>query len=467
MIEDNKSTLIATFTQLKSQFNQMPSPAIDKRLRLLSEIKTKLLQLQDQFVIAADKDFGGRSRFDTVIADIMPCINSIDYISKHIHKWSRTQRRFAGAQWLPSTARVEVVPKGVVGVIAPWNYPIQLAVVPVITALAAGNKVMLKLSEFTPQVNQVIRSLFKGLEDEVSVIEGGPEIASTFTQQPFDHLLFTGSTAVGKKVMAAAAQNLTPVTLELGGKSPVIVLEDTDVDAAAMSILMGKLSNSGQICVAPDYVLVHESQYDALISALKKGYENVYKPKVGLNNQTAIINDTQHQRLRHIIEDAKEKGAQVWQAEPIKDNRQLPLHLITHVDKTMQVMQEELFGTVLPILKVASLHEAIAFIREDTTPLASYLFTQSESAINKAARELATGTLAINETIVHVAVESLPFGGLGHSGMGQYHGEEGFYTFSHKKPVLQSRNTKWRNKMLLTHSKLLTKPLEWLFLRKK
>ncbi|MEJ6476206.1 aldehyde dehydrogenase family protein [Pseudoalteromonas piscicida] len=467
MIEDNKSTLIATFTQLKSQFNQMPYPAIDKRLRLLSEIKTKLLQLQDQFVIAADKDFGGRSRFDTVIADIMPCINSIDYISKHIHKWSRTQRRFAGAQWLPSTARVEVVPKGVVGVIAPWNYPIQLAIVPVITALAAGNKVMLKLSEFTPQVNQVIRSLFKGLEDEVSVIEGGPEIASTFTQQPFDHLLFTGSTAVGKKVMAAAAQNLTPVTLELGGKSPVIVLEDTDVDAAAMSILMGKLSNSGQICVAPDYVLVHESQYDALISALKKGYENVYKPKVGLNNQTAIINDTQHQRLRHIIEDAKEKGAQVWQAEPIKDNRQLPLHLITHVDKTMQVMQEELFGTVLPILKVASLHEAIAFIREDTTPLASYLFTQSESAINKAARELATGTLAINETIVHVAVESLPFGGLGHSGMGQYHGEEGFYTFSHKKPILQSRNTKWRNKMLLTHSKLLTKPLEWLFLRKK
>lgn len=467
MIEDNTSTLIATFTQLKSRFNQDPYPALEKRLRLLAEIKARILQRQDQLVEAADQDFGTRSRFDTVIADIMPCINSIDYIAKHLRKWSKVQHRSPGAQWLPSKAKIEIVPKGVLGVIAPWNYPIQLAIVPVITALAAGNKVMLKLSEFTPNVNAVIRAIFKGLDNEVCVIEGGPDIATTFTEQPFDHLLFTGSTAVGKKVMAAAAKNLTPVTLELGGKSPVIVLDDADISAAAMSVLMGKLSNSGQICVAPDYVLVHEEKYDAFIAELEQHYEKTYKTKVGVKNQTSIINDRQFQRLNDIIIDAKSKGANVWQAEPACDNRQLPLHIITHVNKSMWVMQEELFGTILPILKISDLNDAINYIREDTTPLASYLFTQSQVAMNKVSKELATGTLAINETIVHVVVESLPFGGLGHSGMGQYHGEEGFYTFSHKKPILQSNNTKWRNKMLLSHSKLLTKPLEWLFLRRK
>lgn len=466
MIEDNTSNLIATFTQLKSQFHQEPYPAIEKRLRLLRDVKSRMLKLQAQFVAAADKDFGKRSRFDTLIADIMPCVNAIDYISKHLPRWSRSKRRFAGIQWLPSRAGIDIVPKGVIGVIAPWNYPIQLAIVPVITALAAGNKAMLKLSEFTPAVNKVIRTLFDGLDNEVSVIEGGPDIAAMFTEQPFDHLLFTGSTEVGKKVMAAAAKNLTPVTLELGGKSPVIVLDDADIDTAAMSILMGKLSNSGQICVAPDYVLVHHEQFDALVAALKRHYKKSYRPKVGLKNQTAIINERQFQRLNTIISDAKGKGANVWQAEPSQDNRQLPLHIVTEVDKSMRVLQEELFGPILPILKVANLQGAIAYIREDTTPLASYLFTQSSDAINKASRELAAGALAINETIIHVAVESLPFGGLGHSGMGQYHGEEGFYTFSHKKSVLHSKNTKWRNKMLLGHSKLLTKPLEWLYLRK-
>ncbi|MEI5637528.1 MULTISPECIES: coniferyl aldehyde dehydrogenase [unclassified Pseudoalteromonas] len=465
MIEDSKSALIATHTRLKNEFNQSPYPSLDERKRCLAVVKSQLLTLRDEFVAAANEDFGSRSEFDTLIADIMPSVTAIEYIERHLSKWMRKQKRAAGMTWLPSKASVEVVPKGVVGVIAPWNYPIQLALVPAITALAAGNKVMIKLSEFTPQVNQIMRRLFTEVEGQVQIVEGGPEVAATFTELPFDHLIFTGSTAVGKKVMTAAAKNLTPVTLELGGKSPVLVLEDANIDAAATSILMGKLSNSGQICVAPDYLLVDNKVKDKLLGAMKQQYASLYQAKGGFAKQTSIINQAQFDRLQGVIADAEQKGATIWRAESTSQGRKLPLHIITEVSDDMQVMQEELFGPILPVVGVDSLDDAITQIRTRSTPLASYLFTASQDSIDYVSKNLATGTLGINETIVQVAVESLPFGGLGYSGMGQYHGEEGFYTFSHKKSILQSGNSQWRNKLLLTHSKWLTKPLQWLFLR--
>ncbi|WP_440056699.1 coniferyl aldehyde dehydrogenase (plasmid) [Pseudoalteromonas sp. T1lg65] len=466
MIENTVTELHAQFTTFKTLFLQNPTPNADDRCALLDKLRIDILSRQDEFVSAATKDFGYRSEYDTLIADVMPCISHIRYLRNNLKNWLKPQSRFSGWSLLPTTARVEIQPKGVVGVIAPWNYPIQLAIVPVVTALAAGNKVLLKLSEYTPEVNSVIRKLFSPYREQVAVFEGETKLAEAFSLLPFDHLFFTGSTQVGRQVMISAAKNLTPVTLELGGKSPVIVTEKADLDKAAMSILMGKLTNAGQICVAPDYVLVHESVKQALVERLKKYYHSVYLRHVGLDHQTWIINDRQLSRLQGLVQDAQDKNATIWCAQTSEHERCLPLHIITDIDDSMTVMQEEIFGPLLPVKSVSSSDAAQDYVNSRPSPLACYVFSEDKAEISQLSKKLRCGTMAINETLLQVACESLPFGGFGESGMGQYHGKEGFVTLSHQRPILQSGNTTWRNKLLLAQSSLLMKPLKWLFLPK-
>lgn len=255
---------------LKVAFMHHPNSSVETRISLLKKIRTQLVAAEHDFISASNKDFGNRCTFDTQMADFMPVIGGLDHIIKHLKSWLKPSKRKVGIQFAPSKAHVEYVPKGVVGVISPWNYPIQLALMPVLTALAAGNRVMLKLSEYTPATNQVIKSVLEPFSDHCCVVEGGPAVAKSFSAIPFDHLFFTGSTEIGKHVMRAASNNLVPVTLELGGKSPIIVMDDVDIKHAARSIVFGKTANAGQICVAPDYLIVHEKCKSDLIAEIKK-----------------------------------------------------------------------------------------------------------------------------------------------------------------------------------------------------
>ncbi|CAH9061325.1 Coniferyl aldehyde dehydrogenase [Pseudoalteromonas sp. CIP111854] len=446
-------------------FTQHPYMDLSSRRDLLNTLKHALIEHQADLVAAADRDFNGRTEFDSVFGDIIPTISALDYMQAQLKSWMKPQKRASGLLLWPSKASVQYTPKGVVGVIAPWNYPIQLALLPVATAFAAGNRVMLKLSEFTPEVNQVIKKVFAHLLEHCTIVEGDHHVASAFSQLKFDHLFFTGATEVGKKVMASAAQNLVPVTLELGGKSPVLVADDADLTHAAKSILFGKLLNCGQICVAPDYVLVTKAQSEALIKQLKAQYTATYKLQENDKKLSSIINQKQFSRLLEALTDAKSNGATIWPL--MKDDypdQRMGLHLVINPSASMQVMQNEIFGPILPIVVVNNIDEALQHIELHERPLATYLFSNDKALIDKVSTTLRTGTLAINETVLQVTVEDLPFGGVGHSGMGQYHGKEGFITFSHAKSILHSNGkTKLRTHMMFKQSSLLIKLVKKLF----
>lgn len=474
MQAENISYLNQQLLTLKSSYLGQPFPSLDGRLELLNHLLTRLVESQQAFVVAADKDFNGRTDFDSQIGDILPTINGLKYQIKHLATWLRPDKRHSGIAMWPSKVWVQQVPKGVVGIIAPWNYPIQLALLPVFTALSAGNRVMLKLSEFTPHVNQEVKMLLADIKEHCVVVEGDHTIAAEFSSLTFDHLFFTGATDIGRKVMQSAATNLVPVTLELGGKSPVIVADDANIEHCAKSILLGKLTNAGQICVAPDYVLVTKKNKTVLIDALKKLYTSHYPHGKDDNKLSSIISEKQYARLHETLHDAQEKGAVVWpdiqHGESTVVNEKAPfrmgLYLITNPTQDMIALQNEIFGPVLPIIEVESVESALQYVELSQRPLASYLFTQSKTLQDKVSQSLRTGTLAINETILQVTIEDSPFGGVGHSGMGQYHGKEGFLTFSHGKSVLASdKVARVRTSLLLKQSKLLLDPLKALFLK--
>jgi coniferyl-aldehyde dehydrogenase len=440
-------------------FSNQPNPSIEARITLLKKIRAKLIQKENDLIAASNQDFGIRSKFDTQMADFMPVLGGIDHITKHLYKWLKPSKRKVSLQFMPSKAHVEYVPKGVVGVISPWNYPIQLALMPVVTALAAGNRVMLKVSEYTPATNKVIKDILEPFSDYCSVIEGGPVVAKNFSTLMFDHLFFTGSTEIGRHVMRAAANNLVPVTLELGGKSPVIVMDDADISHAARSIVFGKTANAGQICVAPDYLLVHESCKDELLREIKKHYMGQFKPNATGKELTAIINAQQFARLMSLIDDAAELGADIWCVDEMtnKEKNKLSLYLIDGIPDEARINNEEIFGPLLPIKTISNFDDVLKFVKTKPSPLAAYLFTKENSLIRCAEKQLLCGGLVINDTLLHVAVDDLPFGGVGASGIGQYHGKEGVLNLSHAKAVLKSHffaNT--RMKLLLSRSKLLT-----------
>lgn len=424
----------------------LPEPLALRKDRLTRAI-AMLVEQGPAFCAAVAEDFGGRSHDMTIMTDINPSISALKHARKHLTNWARPERRNSRFPLglLGSSSRVEYQPKGVVGVIAPWNFPIGMVMVPMAGILAAGNRAMVKPSEFTPRVTalfeEVVPRYFSS--HEIAVVSGGPEEGKAFSELPFDHIIFTGATGIGRHIMRAAAENLTPVTLELGGKSPVIVGQSANLDRLADRVTLGKMMNAGQICLAPDYLLVSDAQEPEVVEKIKASASAMYPTLVNNDDYTSIINDRHHARLTAYVEDARAKGASVEVVNPAGEDftaansRKMPLHIIRNVTDDMQVMQEEIFGPLLPVKTVASVDAAIDHVNANDRPLGLYYFGTDKAEERKILDRTISGGVTVNDVIFHVAMEDLPFGGVGPSGMGHYHGADGFKTFSHMKSVYQ------------------------------
>ncbi|KRG85438.1 MULTISPECIES: coniferyl aldehyde dehydrogenase [Stenotrophomonas] len=405
-------------------------------LRLRQALKRRLEAMAQ--AIAAD--FGHRSLHESRIADGMAVLNEIDHLRRHLRRWMKPRRVGVGWRFLPARAEIRAEPVGVVGVISPWNYPVNLALIPLATAIAAGNHVYLKPSEHTPRTSAFLRELLAEVfpDGRVALAEGGAEVAAAFAALPFDHLVFTGSTAVGRKVMAAAAPNLTPLTLELGGKSPAIVCDDYPLELAAARLATGKWFNGGQTCIAPDYVLVGAARRDALVQALRTQVRARYgQVLAGNEDYSRIINAGQYARLQGYVDDARARGLEVielGQADPAQ--RLFPPTLVLEPGDDATVMQEEIFGPVFPIRSVRSLDEAIDYVNAHDRPLALYPFSHDRAQVERILRATLAGGVCVNDTLFHFAINDLPFGGIGPSGMGAYHGRAGFDAMSKQLPIL-------------------------------
>jgi len=394
----------------------------------------------ERFVAAIDADFGHRSAHETRLLELFPSLEAIRHARSHVGAWMKPQRKSASIWFRPGRARVILQPLGVIGIMVPWNYPLLLAVSPLAAALAAGNRVLIKMSEFTPRTGELLAELVAKYfaEDDVAVVLGDAAVGADFARLPFDHLLFTGSTRVGHDIMRMAADNLTPVTLELGGKSPAIVGPDYPLEKAAERIMVGKLMNAGQTCIAPDYVLVPAGREQAFVAAARAVVAKCYPALATTPDYTSIINDRHYQRLLGYVADAQARGAGIeplsaTAADPTR--RMLPPLALLNVDDGMQVMQDEIFGPLLPVLPYRDLDAAIAYVNQRPRPLALYSFENDAGRRDRVLNETIAGGVTVNDTILHIAQENLPFGGVGPSGMGHYHGIEGFKTFSKQKAV--------------------------------
>ena len=395
---------------------------------------------------AVQTDFGVRSLQLTEIADLFVLRSLLSHTLKSLPKWMKPQKVSTPIYLLPGSAYLQRQPLGVVGVVAPWNYPVQLALGPVITALAAGNRVMLKPSELTPATSALMAELLGKAfaPDELCVVLGDGQLAAEFSSLPFDHLFFTGSTAVGRIVAKAAAANLTPTTLELGGKSPCIIDASCDLDAAAIKIAHGKLLNAGQTCIAPDYVLLPKGKEAAFGHAFAQAVAKLFPTISGNPDYAAIITPRHHERLQAMLAAAEQGGAKLQVINTggeATEHRQMPPVLVFDVPADAQLMQEEIFGPVLPVLPYDSLSDAIGYINARPRPLALYWFGTDSAARDKVLAQTVSGGVTVNDTLMHIAHENLPFGGVGESGWGSYHGEAGFLRLTMQKPVLVQ--SKW------------------------
>jgi len=422
--------------------------------------KAKLIKLGkaiedhvDEFRKAISDDFGHRAFEETTIAELLVIKGGINHALKHTPKWMRVRKAPTALQYKPASNRIVPQPLGVIGIISPWNYPLQLAIMPLIGALGAGNRAMIKPSEYTPRLADLLKRVLGTIfnDDEVFVATGGVEVAQAFSALPFDHLVFTGSTSVGRIVAQAAAKNLTPVTLELGGKSPTIIDESANMDIAVGRITNGKLLNAGQTCVAPDYVLMPQSKINDFSAALIAKAESFYPTFAGNDDYTSIIADSHYARLQDLLEDAENKGARIQVAgdddkQQLAKERRVPLTVVTQTTPEMKIMQEEIFGPLLPIVACETLDDSIEYVQSHERPLALYWFGEDKAKRERVLTETISGGVSINETAWHVVQEDIPFGGVGPSGMGAYHGEAGFQSFSHMKGVyLQSRFSQGKN----------------------
>ena len=428
-----------TLARLRSAW-QGKRPDYQQRRDDLQRLREALKQRLEEMAETIGADFGQRSRHESLIADGMTVLNEIDHLRSHLRKWMKPRRVGVGWRFWPARAEIRSEPVGVVGVIAPWNYPVNLALIPLATAIAAGNHVYLKPSEHTPNTTSFLRSLLAEVfpADRVAVAAGGAEVAGAFAALPFDHLVFTGSTAVGRKVMAAAAPNLTPLTLELGGKSPAIVCADFPLEQAAARLATGKWFNGGQTCIAPDYVLIDEGRAPALAEALREQVRARYGTLADSADYTRIINDGQYARLQGYLEDARARGLQVLPlGENGKDGERLfaPTVVLEPGDDA-RVMQEEIFGPILPIKSYRNLDEAISYVNAHDRPLSLYPFSHDRGKVEKILRSTLAGGVTVNDTVLHFGINNLPFGGIGPSGMGAYHGRAGFDALSKALPIL-------------------------------
>ena len=435
----------------RADFLQEGAVSVETRIDRLDRGIDALVRYADQLSEAVNSDFSCRPREITLLTDVGASITPMKHARKHLRKWMKGQKRptVFPLNLLGGRSRIEYQPLGVVGIIAPWNFPVSMVFAPLSGALAAGNRAMIKPSEFTPATSAVLETMIKDAynPNEVAIFTGGPEVGEAFSRLALDHLLFTGATSVARHIMAAAARNLVPVTLELGGKSPVIISRSADIEKSLDRIMLGKTMNAGQICLAPDYLLVPEEKLHEVIAAAQKSVANMY-PKLLDNEQyTSVVNERHYQRLTGYLAEAEERGVKTIAINPAGEDfsqqqgtHKIPPTLVPEPPEDLKVLQEEIFGPLLPIRTYREFGETIDYINSKPRPLAAYYFGTDAAEQQAAETRTTSGGMCINDVIMHIMQEDLPFGGVGPSGMGSYHGLEGFRTFSHAKSIYRQTN---------------------------
>lgn len=427
-------------------------PSAEKRVEWLDKAIDLLVTHGDALNDAMCADFGHRSKDQSNLTDIAGSIGALKFAKANLAKWMKPEKRKVEFPLglMGSKAEIQYQPKGVIGVISPWNFPVNLTFTPLAGVFAAGNRCMIKPSEFTEATSELMKKLIaEYYSDEVcAVVTGGPDVGAEFTKLPFDHILFTGATSIAHHVMRAAADNLVPLTLELGGKSPVILGRSADLQKAANRIMAGKTLNAGQICLAPDYAFVPKEKTGDFVAAATRAVETMYASGLKDNDDyTSVINQRHYDRIRGYVEDARAKGAEVIEINPKGENfdqqphHKIPPTIIVDPGDDLKVMQDEIFGPILPVKSYGDTKDAVAYINAHPRPLGLYYFGDDDAEKSFVLNNTTSGGVTVNDVIFHVAQEDLPFGGVGPSGMGAYHGREGFYEFSHKKAVYtQTKN---------------------------
>jgi coniferyl-aldehyde dehydrogenase len=423
---------------------ELPVSVEVRRDRLTRAIRM-LVENAEAFCTALSDDFGHRSREQSMLTDIIASIRTLKHARKQVTRWAKPERRPLQFPLglLGAKAEVQYQPKGVVGVIAPWNFPVNLAMGPLAGIFAAGNRAMVKTSEFTPKTAALFEEVVGRYFDpaELVFVSGGPEVGREFSALPFDHLIFTGATAIGRHILHAAADNLTPVTLELGGKSPTIIGRSADIAQATERVAIGKMLNAGQICLAPDYLLVPEDKEEAVIGGLRNAASAMYPKLLDNADYTAVVNERHHVRLQGYLDDARAKGGEVIEVNPAGEDfaasngTKMPLFIVRNPTEDMAVMQDEIFGPVLPVKRYGRIEDAIDFVNGRDRPLGLYYFGTDAAEQRTVLERTISGGATVNDVIFHISAEELPFGGIGPSGMGAYHGHDGFKTFSHARAV--------------------------------
>jgi coniferyl-aldehyde dehydrogenase len=441
------TAMLATLNAQRSAFTAELPVSVAARKDRLKRLAAMTVENAERLVQAMSHDFGHRSRGQSLISDISGGVLQAKYALKHVDRWVRPEKRPLPFPMglLGARAWVEYQPKGVVGVIAPWNFPVQLTVGPLAGALAAGNRAMVKSSEITPSVAALFEEIGPKYFDatEVAFFSGGPQAGQAFASLPFDHIIFTGATAIGRHILHAAADNLVPVTLELGGKSPTILGRSADIAIATDRIATGKMMNAGQICLAPDYMFVPEESETAVVDGFRKAVTGMYPTLLNNPDYTSVVNDRHHVRLAGYLDDARAKGAEVIEINPgnedfaASNGNKMPLSIVLNATDDMAVMRNEIFGPILPIMRYRAIDEAIDYVNAHDRPLGLYYFGSDEAEQRRVLERTISGGVTVNDILFHAGMDTLPFGGIGPSGMGNYHGIEGFRTFSHAKGIFK------------------------------
>ena len=420
--------------------------SVETRKEWIDRCIALLIKYQNEIVEAISKDFGHRSTESSLLADVAGSIGSLKSAKENIKKWVKPEKRKvtpAILGLLGAKLRVEYQPLGTVGVISPWNFPVTLTFGPLGSIFAAGNRAMIKPSEFTPETSKLMKVMFEEAfkEEEVAVFTGGPDLGEAFSSLPFDHLLFTGATSIAKHVMRAASENLVPVTLELGGKSPVIISKNTNFDMSVKRVMAGKTMNAGQICLAPDYVFIPKDKKEEFISQSKKTVTEMYPSLKDNPDYTSVINQRHYDRLQGYVDEAKEKGFEVIEINPSNEDfsqqahHKIPPTLIVDPDDNLLVMKEEIFGPILSVKTYEDIEDTVDYINSNDRPLGLYYFGDDKKEMQNVLENTTSGGVTINDVVFHVGQDNAPFGGVGPSGTGSYHGIEGFKNFSHTKTI--------------------------------
>jgi coniferyl-aldehyde dehydrogenase len=438
IIESPENEAQRVYKLQRDAYLRDPYPSLTVRKERLRALERILLDNTDAITDAIRQDFGHRCAEESKILEIFPCVDGIRHALKKLPQWIRPERRAVSVLFATGSNRLVPQPKGVVGIVSPWNYPLFLTLSPLISVLAAGNRAMIKMASNSQTLCRLLQEKFSEVyaEDTVAILPGVP--GREFSSLPFDHLIFTGGADAGRTVMRSAADNLTPVTLELGGKSPTIICDDFDVDEAASRILYAKFVNAGQTCLAPDYLFLPAGSRDRFVAAAQRILPERY-PDINDGSYTSVIDEKSYQRLRVTLQDAEAKGATLVPLVPgatfNDEMRKIPPHLVLDVTDDMVIMQEEIFGPLFPVMTYQDLDEPIEYVTSRDRPLGFYVFTHDRARREKLLYSTISGGVTINNCIIHIAQHDLPFGGVGASGMGQYHGHEGFVEFSKMRPV--------------------------------